>query len=172
MKIIFLDMDGVLNHHDFLFDVGKHADSGWSYMIDPEAVARLDRIVRATGAKVVLSSSWRYSFASAEGLANLEGMLRDKGFSGTIIDRTPLSSELHDDVLYGMITPKTEYTRRNFEVAAWLRKYQVDAFVILDDEGDWPSFPKEFVKTSWATGLLDEHVEKAIAILKGETSCT
>ena len=52
MKVIFLDVDGVLN------------DQMWLHLlmdseIDEVRVARLAEIVKATDAKIVLSSSWR-----------------------------------------------------------------------------------------------------------------
>ena len=54
LKIIFLDVDGVLNSNitrrrttdGFIFVSGRH-------------IKNLKRIIDATGAKVVLSSSWR-----------------------------------------------------------------------------------------------------------------
>lgn len=48
-KVIFLDSDGVLN------DEGKNLKRG--VYIDEEMTARLKKIVEATGAQIVLSSS-------------------------------------------------------------------------------------------------------------------
>ncbi len=51
MKVIFLDIDGVLNNYDTLGPLGL----GW----EPSLVKILKRIVKETEAKIVLSSAWR-----------------------------------------------------------------------------------------------------------------
>jgi hypothetical protein len=53
MKIIFLDIDGVLNCDN------TRNPRRFPYVIDPRLLARLKRLLKATHAKVVLSSSWR-----------------------------------------------------------------------------------------------------------------
>ena len=50
MKIIFLDIDGVLNNYNTL---GEGAN--W----EPDLVKILNRIIKETKAKIVLSSTWR-----------------------------------------------------------------------------------------------------------------
>jgi predicted mannosyl-3-phosphoglycerate phosphatase (HAD superfamily) len=50
MKIIFLDIDGVLNNYNTL---------GEGLNWESNAVKILKRIIKETGAKVVLSSTWR-----------------------------------------------------------------------------------------------------------------
>jgi hypothetical protein len=53
MKVLFLDIDGVLN-------CSKTPNPRkLPYVIDKKLLARLERLVERTGAKVVLSSSWR-----------------------------------------------------------------------------------------------------------------
>tara|TARA_B100000508_G_C11463052_1_gene280182 strand:- start:2069 stop:2548 length:480 start_codon:yes stop_codon:yes gene_type:complete len=64
-KIIFLDIDGVLNSTAFFEEQGViKAPTREDYnkqMIDPIAVSILKRIIDETGAEVVLSSAWRIS---------------------------------------------------------------------------------------------------------------
>jgi len=50
MKIIFLDIDGVLNNY---YTLGEGAN--W----DPDLVKILNRIIKETKAEIVLSSTWR-----------------------------------------------------------------------------------------------------------------
>src|ERR1700709_1279552 len=54
MKVIFLDIDGVLN--------STHTANprSFPYIVDPELVTRLKDVLAKTGAEVVLSSTWRY----------------------------------------------------------------------------------------------------------------
>ena len=53
MKVIFLDIDGVLNS-DSTSNPRK-----FPYVIDDMLLARFRELVRKTGATVVLSSTWR-----------------------------------------------------------------------------------------------------------------
>ncbi len=55
-KVIYLDIDGVLNTDDFLL---HSEDDSLEGQLDPELVLNLAQIVNATGAKIVLVSSWR-----------------------------------------------------------------------------------------------------------------
>src|SRR5258707_9628164 len=59
MKIIFLDMDGVLNCYDttdrIVFPPWNQTFLG----LDNDKVQLLSKLVQETGAKVIISSSWR-----------------------------------------------------------------------------------------------------------------
>jgi hypothetical protein len=54
-KIIFLDIDGVLNNSKWLKENKNNP-------IDPAAVNRINVIMQKTDAKIVISSSWRIKF--------------------------------------------------------------------------------------------------------------
>ena len=69
-KILFLDIDGVLNTGSHLSQ-DKYGDG-----FNPKAVANLAKIVDATGADIVISSSWKFM-----GLSALEQMWLDRGFT-------------------------------------------------------------------------------------------
>lgn len=63
-KIIFLDIDGVLNSEDWFNKFIMNVKSGNTYngqnnMIDPDAINRVVKICKETGARIVISSSWR-----------------------------------------------------------------------------------------------------------------
>ena len=55
MKIIFLDIDGVLNSR--IYDRKRNRDELTD--IDETRLPLVKELVAATGAKIVLSSSWR-----------------------------------------------------------------------------------------------------------------
>ena len=62
-KIIFLDIDGVLNterQHDRCVEAGLAYVDNFGYAFDPVSVANLKRIVDETGADIVISSSWKF----------------------------------------------------------------------------------------------------------------
>ena len=142
-RVIFLDIDGVLNSAPFL---GEGADLPWEAMIDPRAVARLNALVRATGAAIVVSSSWRCHVP----LARIARILGDHGFDGEIIGATPRRP-----------------SSRGAEIQAWLDEAAdgPDAFVILDDVSDMGPLTPHLVLTSFDEGLLDAHVADAAARL-------
>src|SRR5690348_10404441 len=53
MKVIFLDIDGVLN------SASTPNPRKFPYIVDDRLLARFKELVRRTGATVVLSSTWR-----------------------------------------------------------------------------------------------------------------
>jgi hypothetical protein len=56
MKVVFLDIDGVLNT--------RHTPNprNFPYVVDNILVRRLKRVLARTRAKVVITSTWRYDF--------------------------------------------------------------------------------------------------------------
>ncbi len=162
MKVIFLDFDGVVNSEEYsrLRRIAGHGEPG-SFLyresdeIDPIAVARLNRIIEATGAKVCISSTWRILHKIGE----LAGFLRTAGFAGEVIGMTPRQSG--------------PSPRRGNEIAQWIESHNarpmrhgsVEAFVILDDDADMEHLIDHLVQTDGSAGLEDHHVERAIAML-------
>ena len=86
-KVLFLDIDGVLNTKWWYtqMDRNTHKDK-YGYAFDPNAVANLKKIIDETGADIVISSSWK-----CFGLSELEEMWQDRGLPGKLIDITPNS---------------------------------------------------------------------------------
>ncbi len=140
-KIIFLDIDGVLNNRETLRKVQRSSD-----MIDPYLVLLVNRIVEATGADIVLSSSWRHGHWDA---------LRTQ-FPFKLIDRT-------GSCCAGI---------RGVEILEWIRKnipyHDRDdgskfRYAILDDESDMLLWQKDhFFQTTFETGITEEVVQKVI----------
>ena len=87
MKVIFLDIDGVLNTGWWYTQMDKNTPKDkYGYAFDPNSVANLKKIIDETGADIVISSSWK-SF----GLSELEEMWQDRGLPGKLIGITPNS---------------------------------------------------------------------------------
>lgn len=149
MKVIFLDVDGVLNSDEY-FDRIQNLDiEGIESEIDINKVKLLKKAVDTTGAKVVLSSSWRYT----KNALALKKLLADYGIR--ITDSTPVVEN-----------------KRGLEIKKWLENNDnVEDFVILDDEvfDSYDScLMEKLVKmskekeTDIGEGLLPENVEKII----------
>jgi hypothetical protein len=127
--------------------------------IDRDAVARLNRLVAETRAKIVVSSSWRKLLDPPE----LHRVLVDHGLIAEIIGETPdgnhdlemLSTFGHIDRIF-----------RGHEIDLWLRRHpEVERFVILDDGSDMEMHKNRLVQTDCESGLLDEHVDLAIRVM-------
>lgn len=145
MKIIFLDIDGVLNHslwyqaEEPLKKTASHSEYELS-MIDGSKVLLLNSLIEETGAKIVISSSWRKNHTKEE----LQSLLDCKGFKGEIIGLTP--------VLYFTGLENYNYSvPRGNEIKAWLEtnkgilnnKMSKVPYAILDDDSDMLYWQRE-----------------------------
>ena len=177
MRVIFLDVDGVLNSEEYLLKLeAQHRLLGHTepaspkrettcdcfklyHQIDRDAVARVNRIVEVTGSKIVISSTWRKLFDPPD----LRRLLEAHGLVGEIIGETPDGHKTPEmAAVYGHI----ERMYRGYEIDFWLRQHpEVDRFVILDDGSDMVMHTKRLVQTDCAEGLLDDHVELAIRVM-------
>lgn len=168
MKIIFLDIDGVLNSDIYMAteeyiqatkDAGCADPGGYDVVLkahhlhlDPQAVVLLNQLVDKTAAQVVLSSTWRLRYS----LDEMNEMLTMRGATFKVTDQTPPPRRM-------------SRTWRGDEVKEYLsNKKDVESFVILDDINQFPSFTKNFVFTPEKTGFTQAHFEKALKILNGE----
>jgi hypothetical protein len=72
-KILFLDIDGVLNDHAF-------CEVAQSCTIKPQCMGHLNQIIHSTGCSIVLTSAWRYIIHGGDmTLKGFEYMLRTHG---------------------------------------------------------------------------------------------
>jgi len=169
MRVLFLDVDGVLNSDDWISRreaaieaVGEAIRNGEpppskptdldadSRQFDPLAVLVLDEIITRSGAAIVISSTWRLLSPIPE----LVLLLMRKGFT-------------HPTSVIGC-TPADLGNRGN-EIQAWLDTVGgVQSFAILDDDSDMGDLTPHLVKTSFQHGLLPEHVEKVLKLLGDE----
>lgn len=146
MKIIFLDVDGVLNNSSWamqMFAEGVHVYA--EDMLEDRAIRLLKLIIDATGANVVITSTWRMS----------------------AVQMTHLLDQLaHFGIRPIAVTPRLNKERGD-EISAWMQHYGVESYVILDDDSDMGEHMDHLVQTSFEHGLQHEHVERAIEILNG-----
>lgn len=172
MKVIFLDIDGVMNSAEFY---NRKRASSWewahmfgkylSYSIDSDKVALLNKIIEATGAVVVLSSSWRLG----PSVPVLKEDFKRVGID--VFDRCPCWGK------YGVTDWKVEedenghpYTTlipRSEIVDAWLKEHpEVESYVIIDDNDQFNEEQhKRFILTDEQVGLTEENIQTAIKIL-------
>lgn len=153
MKVIFLDVDGVLNCET----TQEQTREGVKFVED-RFVEKLKRIVDETGAKVVLSSDWRYDREDEVyncDYLELKAKLAEYGIQ--FYGFTPIC--LRNDRGFPIES-------RGFEIDQYLMAHdEVDKFVILDDRCDMEPHLDRLVMTSYDTGITDQDVEEAIALL-------
>ena len=149
-KIIFLDIDGVLNteHYQGLLQYqGKPWQDEYGAFFDPKAVKQLKRIIDATDVDIVVESSWKYL-----GLDAMKELWEVRNLPGTIID----------------ITPSLLGKNKGVEIASWLSKYakQDIRYVIIDDEYViLDSQLPHFILTNPYEGITEEQANRAISML-------
>lgn len=178
MKVIFLDIDGVLNTDETYDRIEQdYRETGIrKILIDEFRVEYLKQIVECTGAKIVLSSSLRCYFEKKEDRVvpstnkfalEFVNILNKYGLS--LYDVTPVLKNSSDVVF-----------QRQDEIKLWLLQHNdVENFVILDDE---TTFLIDFVgthliklnslpvgemvrSTADSIGLGEEHIQQAVDIL-------
>lgn len=163
-KVIFLDVDGVLN------DAGKNYNMG--IYVEEARVQRLKSIVEATKADIVMSSSWRHYFKlfneNPESIKDTYELPKMKTLKD-ILDKYDLSISDYTKYL------ETGPDARPLEIREWIvDKVNLNRFVILDDDDfwKWNWLEEYFVMTkrvennyNMIRGLEDDHVKRAIEIL-------
>lgn len=144
-KYLFLDVDGVMNSKETLKrqTVRDPHPSG----IDPYLALLVNRIIEATGCKVILSSAWRGSEKNHEYIEKMIG------------------AKLYD------ITGRCCSGIRGVEIYSWIsehipwevRKDENFRYAILDDDSDMLLWQKDhFFQTSFETGITEDIYLKVI----------
>ena len=138
MKVLFLDVDGVLNTYG----------SGGLYTLTRSKLRRLQTVVESTGCDIVLSSTWRKDWVA---LRKLKRKLHYRGIK--ILDSTTKSYFKERQV-------------RGDEIQLWLDNHTVERYAIVDDDSDMLDSQKPyFVQTNGEVGLTDLHVDRLIELL-------
>lgn len=168
MKVLFLDIDGVLNGHDW-------DDEAMSCNVRRECVKRLNRVVAETGCRVVLSSAWRYIVHGGDmTLRGFGYMLRTHGL---VADRAGrLFVGLTDEDAEPCVPGDSDVGERGRQCRKWLDDYaarpaafKVSAFAAVDDEDhDFAASSIPAVITDGSRGLTDDDADRLIRLLNGE----
>lgn len=146
MKVIYLDIDGVMNSAEFDRLICNYRHGGIYNIFDQRACLRLMNLIDETGAYVILSSSWRIDENSRKEVDIQLRPYRIKvvGYTGQ------------------------ERGQRGDQIAAHLAAHpEITEYVVFDDDDDMDAVRSHFVKTTFEHGLQDEHIELAKQILNG-----
>ena len=117
MRVLFLDVDGVLNRHDWNDEAGSNNLSSW-------CVRQLNRVLSVTQAKVVVTSAWRYIILGNDmTLKGFSYMLRTHGVTKDI------------DIV-GVTCSDEQIPRRGDQITRWIRDSgDVAQYCVVDDGG-------------------------------------
>lgn len=149
MKYLFLDIDGVLNHNKW-YESERLKELSPTFIrweqecFDPECVQRVNRILKETDARLVVSSSWRLDLELPHIFAAV----------GLPIDfDTTHTGDCYDT--------------RGEEIEGFLEENPCENYVILDDDTDFTEkqLKNHFVHCSNKEGLTEEKTNQAIKIL-------
>lgn len=149
MKLIFLDIDGVVVTRKEVLKPIVQIGPRCGHELNKESVSLLNQLCDETGAKVIISSTWR----QIHQLADIRGHFKNYGATFEIVDKTP----------------KMCMYERGDEIAKFLENVKVDSFVIIDDDSDMGHLIDKLVKTSFDTGFTKTHLQKAEDILNAKS---
>jgi hypothetical protein len=170
VKALFLDIDGVLNGHEW-------DDEAKSCNIRRECVAHLNRVVRETGCKIVLSSAWRYMVhGGAMTLSGFWYMLRTHGLVGhglsVIVGLTRKDDEsvdpldLKPDERARQIKDWLEWWADDAQMRAAVGLDAITRFAAVDDEDQgFALHGIPAVITDGKRGMTAEDADRLIEIL-------
>ena len=136
MKVIFLDIDGVLN---------TNSDKE----ISNDKLKLLSELVSKTGAEIVLSSSWRNWWNHPK--TNIPGSFITKW-----------KKQFLDNNLSITLTTELECPK-NLSIEKFIIRHDVKCFIVLDDE---PIDISNLVQTNGNVGLTQSDCQKAVHLLK------
>jgi len=155
MKVIFLDIDGVLVTRNSIKYQYLNYPNENDIRFSKKAVNNLNKLIRLTKSKIVISSTWRL-FNSLDELKNI---FKKQGIKGEIIATTSIER-----------APVEEDIPRGQKISDWLEQHsEIEQYVIIDDDvqADCIQFhPHNCVETWYKRGFAPEdRFNEALAIL-------
>ena len=162
MRVLFLDIDGVLNSDSW--NASHQSEIAQGILIDRAAVGLLARLVQETKAQIILHSGWRMWFD-----AQLRPLRREAEILVRLFAEAGLSLA---GITPDLTTEEIRQSRRfslvkGEEIMAWLAgRSDVEAWVVLDDlELPGEQIRLHQVQTDPAVGLTLQDVKKAKQLL-------
>lgn len=166
MKIIFLDIDGVLNTPRFqTIQIKNHECDAYEsqFNFDPICMKNLKEIIDKTNAYIVISSTWRYNDSDDSDnryMKEIYNNLNLYGIKDRVIGVTPDFRDNYNSMLI-----------RGHEIKYWLEensdKFNIERFVIIDDDNDMFNLVDYLAECDYQDGLTEEVKNLAIKILMG-----
>lgn len=143
MKILFLDIDGVLNSMASCITIGlSHpVDEPTQVILNPVSVGLLKEICKECDLHIYIHSTW-----AMRKTIWFRRLFKHYGFDAKILDR------VHDS------------DHRVARIRQAMERYKPEQFVVLDDDDVCSKFGERFILTDSRNGLGWEHYEKALSL--------
>ena len=164
-KYLFLKIDGVLDtyrYREILKKYSQHFIDENGLLYDPKVILNLERIIEATDAKIVITSTWRL-------YDDMKALWHSWGLAGEVVGVTSTYHPRWGKALKRftcILIPK-----QGFEVEEWLKGNATEPYnyAILDDKDDkdyfLPHQANHLVLTNPYDGLTKEIADRVIEIL-------
>lgn len=149
MKVIFLDFDGVI--WTARASIAHREETSVLDGFDPVAIALVIKAAITTGAKIVISSTWR-GHGKESILEDLENFCQD------------LEDFLHED----WRTASIKGAVRGQEVEEWLSRHpEVTQYACVDDDSDF--LPNQtLIQTDTINGFSLQNYDKLTEVLRDQ----
>ncbi|MBQ0050465.1 MAG: hypothetical protein KBT11_00200 [Treponema sp.] len=169
-RVIFLDIDGVLNYEKWRKNQTKYFEKGGFKSniepVDERKVKLISKIIRKTGAKVVLSSSWRF-------ILNGDNPLYWQ--KGSRVNRVKLLFSKHkikisDRTGFDFVSSDKKMWGREFEIHSYLQKHpEIKKYAIIDDAKEeleiFLNTPQMFLTKYDEEGITGKQADEIIKYL-------
>lgn len=160
-KAIYCDFNGVLDDKELENTVTERNDFFRLPAITcPHKVMKVMQLAIKHNAKIICISMYRnYGFESYE-------LIFNRCIANCGIQKYIDFFEENEDIIEELLFTKCTDTdiSRNIEVKKHIIENKYSHFVVFEDEHHIDQ-ELNLIRTSWSTGLLDEHIEKADTIL-------
>lgn len=177
LRIMFLDVDGVLNKRDFTSSVEDDAE-----LLSPSCLAHLRSTLEATGVRIVLSSTWR----SEEQLRTTIVSTLESMRPGCVVGQTPQDisyrNDMRPDEIAGFLALPTVAEALAIPTSSWCAVDDMDLIRQAEALSRkkqhhrvydlLPSFRTRFIKTDKSVGLDGPGGARILHVLSSELSRT
>lgn len=161
-KVIFLDIDGVLNSNFWNTDHQREISDG--KYIDTDKVKLLSELVKKSGASIILHSGWRFWFGS-----DLKPLRPEAAYLTSLLEKEGMAvAGMTPDLTTEEIRRTKKFSKvKADEILTWLKDHpETEKWVVLDDlELHNDDIAKCQVMTDPEQGLTESDVEKALGVL-------
>lgn len=173
-KLIFLDIDGVINSKDWSDYVHSNRDRQLTDMVDPNAVKKICNICEKTDARVIISSSWR----TFDYNTTIQNLMKYKEFEQLIPYIVGITSRYEsrysrgEEIQYLL----NDIRKRHYEHECPTKNLFIEdieivedpKYVIIDDDYDMlRNQMKYFMRTDFIHGITEEQCNVIIDFLNG-----
>lgn len=162
-KIIFLDIDGVLNSN--FWNENHQLEISDGEMIDEDKVKLLSKIITVTKASIVLHSGWRFWFDK-----NIQPLRKESKRLVEILEKNHI---IISDITPDFSTEEIRNTKKFSlvkakEILAWLQEHpEAEKWIVIDDLCLYDDeIEKHQLKTDSKIGLTQKDVDFAIETLR------